>query len=77
MSLGDVSGVVGAPSSECAAKMRVAAGSPTTSYILDKLMGASQAAGGCFSGVRMPRGRVALSAANLATIVSWIKAGAN
>jgi len=56
--------------------MRVAAGSPMTSYIVDKLMGASQTAGGCFSGVRMPRGRGALSSANIATIVSWIRAGA-
>jgi pilus assembly protein FimV len=77
MSLGNVADVVGAASSECAAKMRIAAGTPTASYLVDKLMGASQAAGGCFSGVRMPRGRAALSAANIATIVSWIRAGAN
>jgi hypothetical protein len=57
--------------------MRIAAGSPQTSYLLDKLRGSSQAAGGCFSGVRMPRGRAALSAANINTIVSWIQAGAN
>jgi mono/diheme cytochrome c family protein len=77
MSLADVSGIVGVASSECGAKMRVSAGAPTTSYIVDKLMGASQMTGGCFSGMRMPRGRPALSAANIATIVSWIRAGAN
>jgi pilus assembly protein FimV len=76
-SLSDVSAVVGVASSECAPKVRVAAGSPTTSYLVDKLMGASQTAGGCFSGMRMPRGRPALSAANITTIVNWIKAGAN
>jgi hypothetical protein len=77
MSLADVSAIVGAASSECSAKMRVAAGSPTTSYILDKLMGSSQTPGGCFSGARMPRGRAALSAANIATIAAWIRGGAN
>jgi hypothetical protein len=77
MSLADVSRIVGVASSECGAKMRVSAGAPMSSYIIDKLMGASQAAGGCFSGMRMPRGRAALSAANIATIASWIRAGAN
>src|SRR5436190_2229654 len=61
LTLTDVAAVVGQASSGCPAKLRIVAGNPGTSYLVDKIMGMSQTAGGCFSGNRMPRGRPALS----------------
>jgi hypothetical protein len=77
LTLTNVAAVVGQASSGCPSKRRIVAGDPGASYLVDKIMGASQAPGGCFAGVRMPRGRTPLSAANIDTIVSWIRGGAN
>ena len=57
---------------QCPTKLRISAGHPETSYLVDKILGAAQPGGPCFVGVRMPRGQPALSAANIATIEAWI-----
>jgi pectin methylesterase-like acyl-CoA thioesterase len=76
LSLTDVTAVVGTAARECTAKLRIAAGDSLHSYLVDKVRGASQAPGGCFAGVRMPRGLPALADADIATIAAWIDGGA-
>jgi mono/diheme cytochrome c family protein len=61
---------------ECSQKLRIAPGNAQQSYLVDKIMGAAQD-GGCFSGVRMPAGGPYLSDADIASIASWINAGAH
>jgi hypothetical protein len=75
LDLSNVRNVIGAASSECAAKQRIHAGSSVTSYLIDKVMGAAQD-GGCFSGAQMPFGGPPLAPADIATIASWIDHGA-
>jgi hypothetical protein len=75
LDLTNVGAVVGTASVECSAKERIASGSSTTSYLVDKIMGAAQV-GSCFSGVRMPAGGApALSTADINTIATWINEG--
>lgn len=54
--------------------VRIKPGTPDQSYLVRKVEGTHQAAGG--SGERMPFGEQALDAATLAKIRAWIKAGA-
>ena len=75
LNLSNVGPVIGMASSRCSGKVRIAPGSSTSSYLVDKLLGRSQIVNGCFMGARMPLGGT-LSAADLLTIVSWIDAGA-
>ncbi|HEX2679357.1 MAG TPA: hypothetical protein VHM19_22050, partial [Polyangiales bacterium] len=63
--------LVGVHSTECTATMRVAAGSPSTSYLAWKLQGS----GACFFGTKMPK-TGSLSASDLNTILGWISEGA-
>jgi hypothetical protein len=64
--------LVGVAATECSpSKLRVAAGSPSTSYIINKLTGT-----GLCSGVRMPKGRAALSSTQIDTVRAWIGSGA-
>ena len=51
------------------------AGSSTNSYLVDKVLGGSQT-GVCFTGLRMPRNQDQLSPSDIATLISWIDAGA-
>jgi pectin methylesterase-like acyl-CoA thioesterase len=76
LSLTDVTTVVGTAARECTAKLRIAAGDSLHSYLVDKVLGASQAPGGCFAGLRMPRGGPALASTDIATIAAWIDGGA-
>jgi hypothetical protein len=77
LSLVNVAAVVGTSSVDCPTKLRIQAGSSTTSYLVDKIRGASQTSGGCFMGLRMPRNQDPLTAEEINTIASWIDAGAN
>jgi hypothetical protein len=52
-------------------RMRVAPGSPSTSYLINKLTGT-----GMCSGLRMPRNRAALGTADMDVIRGWISGGA-
>lgn len=56
----------------CASFDRVVPGSPTTSFLIFKLQGN----GACFAGVRMPKGKPALQAAELQLVRDWISDGA-
>jgi hypothetical protein len=77
LDLNNVLAVVGTASLQCTAKVRIVANSASTSYLVDKIMGASQTSGGCFAGVRMPRNLPPLSTADMNTIIGWINAGAH
>jgi hypothetical protein len=59
------------PSGECTSRKLVNPGSPTTSYLVDKLAGSNLC-----SGVRMPKGGPYLSSAQLDIVRTWITAGA-
>ena len=62
------------------AKMkRVVPGDPSASFLYLKLIGDSEcvSVGGKSAGERMPKGDAPLSAAQIATIEKWIKAGAS
>jgi hypothetical protein len=63
--------LVNVASSECTNRKRVAPGSPTTSYLVDKLAGTNLC-----SGQRMPRGGPFLSSAQIDQVRSWITGGA-
>ncbi len=54
--------------------MRVAPGAPDKSYLVNKLRGTQQQAGG--SGVQMPFGATPLSEQNISLIEQWIASGA-
>jgi hypothetical protein len=69
--------VIGVNSLLCGPKQRIQAGSSINSYLVDKIKGAAQIQGGCFMGLRMPRGRTPLTAADINTIAAWIDSGAN
>lgn len=56
----------------CMGMAFVVAGDPDASFVVDKLEGTMPAS----CGMQMPRGRTPLSAANLATIRTWISEGA-
>jgi hypothetical protein len=58
---------VGVAANECDNRLRVAAGAPENSYLINKLTGQ-----GLCSGERMPRGRPALSTAQIDTVSAWI-----
>lgn len=58
-------------SGECTNRKRVNPGSPSTSYIVDKLAGTNLC-----GGERMPKGGPYLSSAQLDIVRSWITAGA-
>jgi hypothetical protein len=75
--LTDVLAVVGTQSAECSAKLRIQAGSAQDSYLVDKLLGGSQARCGCFMGQRMPLDDDPLDDSDFNIIVSWINAGAH
>lgn len=62
--------LVGVPSSEVPSVLRVAAGDPDNSYLIQKLEGTAA------SGAQMPFGRTPLPAATIATIRQWITDGA-
>jgi hypothetical protein len=60
------------PSGQCSpARTLVVAGSPETSYLINKLTGV-----GMCSGQRMPRGRPPLSDTQIDDVRAWIEAGA-
>ncbi len=63
--------LVGAPSSQQPATSRVASGDPDNSYLVRKIEGAAGISGG-----RMPQNRPPLSAAQIASIRTWITEGA-
>jgi hypothetical protein len=62
-----LAGLVGVAANECDNRLRVAAGAPAGSYLINKLTGE-----GLCSGERMPRGRPALSNAQIDTVRAWI-----
>ncbi len=64
-------GLVGVAASQCSTMKLVEAGDPTKSYLIQKLEGK----GGCFMGVKMPKGG-SLTAAQITAIKGWITAGA-
>ena len=66
--------LVGVTSTEAASLKRVAAGSSSTSYIINKLEGTQSSVGG--SGSRMPKDASALTDAQIQSIKDWIDAGA-
>jgi hypothetical protein len=66
--------LVGQPSQEAPAIMRVAPGEPDKSYLVMKLEGTHIAKGG--SGAQMPFGGAPLSATQITKIRQWIAAGA-
>lgn len=66
--------LVGKPSEEAPAIMRVAAGNPDASYLVMKLEGTHIAKGG--SGAQMPFGAPPLSPEQIARVRQWIAAGA-
>jgi hypothetical protein len=76
MNLRDVGTVINAPSIECGEKARIARGSARISYLVDKLLGASQTPAGCFALAQMPINRAALLPPDIATISAWIDANA-
>ncbi len=76
LDLSDIGAVVGQPSLECSAKLRIKAGSAKDSYLVDKLIGAAQSPCTCFVGQRMPLDDDPLSDDQLHSIESWINAGA-
>jgi hypothetical protein len=64
--------MVGVAAVECTGgKLRVMANQPTQSYLINKVQGTGMCAGG-----RMPLGGAALSAADIATMTTWITQGA-
>jgi len=64
--------LVGVTSTECGAShLRVTAGDPDTSYVINKLEGVELCAG-----QRMPRGGPFMSDAQIAVVRAWITAGA-
>ena len=64
--------LVGAGSSQCGpGRARVVAGSPETSYLINKLTDVDMCAG-----LPMPRGRDPLTAAQIELIRAWIAGGA-
>lgn len=66
--------LVGVQSTQAAGRLRVKAGEPAQSYLLDKLNGTQVQAGG--TGVRMPQGLPALSQNQVNLIKTWIEEGA-
>jgi len=66
--------LVGVPSTESTAELRVKPGSPDQSYIIAKLQGTQIQAGG--SGVQMPYGAAPLSQAQISLVQQWIAEGA-
>jgi len=75
LSLVDIKTSIGVAAAGCPAKLRIAPGQSTHSYIVDKIKGAAQD-GGCFSGRQMPLNKPALAATDIAIISAWIDAGA-
>jgi len=63
--------LVNALSEQCTTTLRVAPGSPSTSYLINKLTGV-----GMCQGTRMPKMGTPLTAAQMDTIRAWIGAGA-
>lgn len=66
--------IVSVPSQEVPALLRVHPSFPDSSYLVHKIQGTQGSVGG--SGVRMPLGGPALTPEQIATIRSWIAAGA-
>jgi len=66
--------LVGMPSTESTAELRVKPGSPDQSYIIAKLQGTQVQAGG--SGAQMPYGLAPLSQAQIGLVQQWIAEGA-
>jgi cytochrome c553 len=66
--------LVGVPSTESTAELRVKPGSPDQSYIIAKLQGTQVQAGG--SGAQMPYGAAPLAQAQISLIQQWIAEGA-
>jgi hypothetical protein len=66
------SNLVNVASIECGADKRVNPGSPTTSYVMIKLLGS----GTCFTGTQMPKTGGALPQTQIDLIGAWIGAGA-
>ncbi len=66
-----INNIVGVPSSQQPALNRVASGDPENSYLVRKIEGTSGISGG-----RMPLNRSPLSAAQIASIRTWITEGA-
>ena len=77
LDLTNVVGVVGQPSQECTAKLRIKAGSAGESYLMDKVLHAAQNPCTCFEGEGMPFDDDPLTNDELSTLQSWINAGAN
>jgi hypothetical protein len=77
LDLTDIAAVAGTHSKECPSKLRIEAGSAKNSYLIDKLLGQSQAPCGCFMGQRMPLDDDPLGDDDLRAIQSWINAGAH
>ncbi len=64
--------LVGVPAAECSdGRLRVAPGSPSTSYLIEKLTGVAMC-----SGNMMPARGSSISSPSLALIESWICEGA-
>lgn len=63
--------LVGVSSVQCTGRLRVEAGSPTSSYLIDKLVGTNMC-----SGNQMPKGGTPLSTSQIDTIRAWIGNGA-
>jgi len=73
MDLTPITNQIGVASIQCSNKQRINPGHPELSYLVDKVLGASQSGGGCFMGQRMPfNGPPFLTSAEIATIQGWI-----
>ena len=66
--------IVGVASAELPSMQRIQPGQPDQSYLIHKLQGTHQQAGG--SGDRMPQGAAPASAATIAMIRRWVTEGA-
>jgi hypothetical protein len=64
--------LVNMPASECTDRLRVAPGSPSTSYLVDKLASGNNLC----SGQRMPRGGPYLTSSQIDVVRAWITGGA-
>lgn len=66
-------GLVNAPTDQCSdGRKRVAPGSPSTSYLMDKLLGVDL----CGTGTQMPKAGTSLPSSQLTSISNWICNGA-
>jgi hypothetical protein len=65
------SNLVGVPSEQCSARLRVAAGAPASSYLLDKLTNRNVCIGS-----QMPKAGTSLPQGDIDKIAAWICGGA-